>query len=115
MRGRCNDVSGDFIPLCDLVLISVETGLDCFITILMSFVFYAGLNLAGPNGRFSKALLKKIANHPGAGGLASGNTAIMDEDVGRVMRQVCWQWGWQVNEAEWKRRVVGALAVGRGA
>jgi hypothetical protein len=39
-------------------------------------------------GRFSRMLMKKIAQHPGSGGAVVDNTAVEDEDVGRVLRQV---------------------------
>jgi len=67
--------------------------------------YHSGLNLAGPRGRFSRGLMKKIAASPGSGGAIEGNTAVTDEEVGTVMRQVCWQWGWECTEAEWAKRI----------
>ncbi len=67
-----------------------------------------GLNLAGPSGRFSRSLMKKIANESGGGGAVPGNTALDDESVGRVLRQVNHQWAWVLNSAEWERRVGSA-------
>ncbi|GHJ88990.1 hypothetical protein NliqN6_5392 [Naganishia liquefaciens] len=66
------------------------------------------LNLAGPTGRFSRMLMKKIAQHPGSGGAVVDNTAVEDENVGRVLRQVCWQWGLVMDREEWRRRIEGA-------
>ncbi|KAL7419073.1 hypothetical protein Q5752_005909 [Cryptotrichosporon argae] len=54
------------------------------------------LKVAGPTGRFLRALLKKLA-------AAGGRDAVADEDVGRVLRQTLWQWAYVVNEAEWAR------------
>lgn len=58
-------------------------------------------------GRFSRMLMKKIAQHPGSGGAVVDNTAVEDEDVGRVLRQVCWQWGLVMDREEWRRRIEG--------
>lgn len=63
------------------------------------------LNLAGPTGRFSRALMKKIASEHGAGGAVADNTAVEDDEVAAVLRQVNWQWGFEINKAEWKRRL----------
>jgi hypothetical protein len=51
--------------------------------------------------------MKKIAQQPGSGGASVENTAVEDEDVGRVMRQVCWQWGLVMDREEWRKRVAG--------
>jgi hypothetical protein len=49
--------------------------------------------------------MKKIVNASGSGGGIETNSAVEDEDVGRVLRQVCWQWGWECNKAEWAERI----------
>jgi len=56
----------------------------------------AGLKVAGPTGRFKRALLKKIH-------LSGGEAALADEDVGRVLRQCLWQWGYELTESEYRR------------
>lgn len=77
-------------------------------SIILTFLWLGtGLNLAGPSGRFSRSLMKKIASHPGSGGAVSNNSAVENEEVGTVLRQVCWQWAWELNVAEWNRRVGG--------
>ncbi|KAJ9093406.1 hypothetical protein QFC21_006436 [Naganishia friedmannii] len=58
--------------------------------------------------RFARALMKKIAQQPGSGGASVDNTAVEEEDVGRVMRQVCWQWGLVMDREEWRKRVAGS-------
>ena len=60
----------------------------------------SGLKVAGPTGRFKRALLKKL--HQGGGEMAVG-----DEDVGRVLRQCLWQWGYVLNEEEYARAMEG--------
>jgi hypothetical protein len=110
MRGRFRDVS---LVFGLWVLLADDDGL--------------GLNLAGPTGtcargplhllvsslmyrfagRFSRMLMKKIAQHPGSGGAVVDNTAVEDEDVGRVLRQVCWQWGLVMDREEWQKRIEG--------
>ena len=52
--------------------------------------------MAGPTGRFKRALLKKV-NQMG------GEEVLGDEDVGRVVRQCLWQWGYELNEHEYKQ------------
>jgi hypothetical protein len=52
-------------------------------------------------------LMKKIAQHPGSGGAVVDNTAVDDDDVGRVLRQVCWQWGLVMDRNEWRTRIEG--------
>ncbi|WVQ77290.1 hypothetical protein IAR50_006974 [Cryptococcus sp. DSM 104548] len=51
------------------------------------------MKVAGPTGRFKRALLKKLL-------LAGGKSAVGDEDVGRVLRQCLWQWAYELNENE---------------
>lgn len=51
--------------------------------------------------------MKKIAQHPGSGGATLDNTAVEDDDVGRVMKQVCWQWGLVMDRDEWRTRIEG--------
>ena len=60
----------------------------------------AGLKVAGPTGRFKRALLKKIHQ---SGGLP----ALEDEDTGRVLRQCLWQWGYELNQSEYERAMAG--------
>ncbi|ORY35862.1 hypothetical protein BCR39DRAFT_512657 [Naematelia encephala] len=54
------------------------------------------LKVAGPTGRFKRALLKKVHQ---AGG--KGAQGLRDENVGRVLRQCLWQWGYELNEHEY--------------
>ncbi|ORX41206.1 hypothetical protein BD324DRAFT_613633 [Kockovaella imperatae] len=56
------------------------------------------LKVAGPTGRFKRALMKKVH---AAGGVPGGGLA--DEDVGRVLRQCLWQWGYELTESEYTR------------
>jgi hypothetical protein len=51
--------------------------------------------------------MKKIAQHPGSGGASLDNASVDDDDVGRVMRQVCWQWGLVMDRDEWRTRIEG--------
>lgn len=55
-----------------------------------------GLKVAGPTGRFKNALLKKV-HHSG------GKEAVKNEDVGRVVRQTLWQWGYELTLSEYER------------
>jgi hypothetical protein len=32
-----------------------------------------------------------------------GESALADEDIGRVLRQCLWQWGYELNVAEWRK------------
>lgn len=50
-------------------------------------------------------LMKKIAADPGSGGAIEKNTSVEDEKVGTVLRQVCWQWGWECTSGEWAKRI----------
>lgn len=50
-------------------------------------------------------VMKKITFATGSGGAIPENTAVEDDDVATVNRQVCWQWGWECNREEWKRRL----------
>lgn len=59
-----------------------------------------GLKVAGPTGRFKRALLKKIHQ-------AGGQVAVGDEDVGRVLRQCLWQWGYELTEREYEEAMRG--------
>jgi len=59
-----------------------------------------GLKIAGPTGRFKRALLKKVH---GAGDVQ----ALADEDIGRVLRQCLWQWGYELTESEYERAMAG--------
>jgi len=54
-----------------------------------------GLKVAGPTGRFKRALLKKVNQSGGAG-------VLEDEDVGRVLRQCLWQWAYELNAHEYQ-------------
>ena len=58
--------------------------------------------MAGPTGRFKRALMKKVHS---AGGMAGG--ALTDEDVGRVLRQCLWQWGYELTPEEYERAMAG--------
>ncbi|OXG32973.1 hypothetical protein C349_06886 [Cryptococcus neoformans var. grubii Br795] len=58
------------------------------------------LKVAGPTGRFKRALLKKIHQ-------AGGQVAVGDEDVGRVLRQCLWQWGYELTEREYEEAMRG--------
>ncbi|KAK1922933.1 hypothetical protein DB88DRAFT_493186 [Papiliotrema laurentii] len=55
------------------------------------------LKVAGPTGRFKRALLKKVQFYLDEYG------AVEDEDVGRVLRQCLWQWAHELTPAEYKR------------
>jgi hypothetical protein len=59
-----------------------------------------GMKVAGPTGRFKRALMKKVH---GAGGVEAG--AIADEDIGRVLRQCLWQWGYELTEGEYQSAI----------
>ncbi|WVO14654.1 hypothetical protein L204_102291 [Cryptococcus depauperatus] len=58
------------------------------------------LKVAGPTGRFKRALLKKIHQ-------SGGKAAVGDEDVGRVLRQCLWQWGYELNKNEFQNAMAG--------
>ncbi|GFZ48295.1 hypothetical protein JCM24511_06043 [Saitozyma sp. JCM 24511] len=58
------------------------------------------LKVAGPTGRFKRALLKKLH-------ASGGVSAVADEDVGRVLRQCLWQWGYELRETEYERAMEG--------
>lgn len=60
---------------------------------------FIGLQICGPRGRFLTTLLKKING--------AGPSGIDDEDVGRKIRQVVWQWGFKVNKAVWEEALNG--------
>jgi hypothetical protein len=60
----------------------------------------AGLKVAGPTGRFKRALLKRL--HQSGGG-----AAVTDEDVGRVLRRCLWQWGYELTQAEYEKAMAG--------
>lgn len=54
------------------------------------------MKVAGPTGRFKNALIKKVA--------ASGGLRVLgEEDIGRVVRQCLWQWGYELTESEWEK------------
>ena len=59
-----------------------------------------GLKVAGATGRFKRALLKVVHRN-------GGEEALCDEDVGRVLRQCLWQWGYELNEVEYRRAMAG--------
>lgn len=59
-----------------------------------------GLKVAGPTGRFKRALLKKIHQ-------AGGQVAVGDGDVGRVLRQCLWQWAYELTEREYEDAMRG--------
>jgi hypothetical protein len=56
--------------------------------------------VAGPTGRFKRSLLKKIT-------LNGGIPALEDEEIGAVLRQCLWQWGYEVTRAEYDRAMAG--------
>ncbi|KIR25771.1 hypothetical protein I307_04295 [Cryptococcus deuterogattii 99/473] len=58
------------------------------------------LKVAGPTGRFKRALLKKIHQ-------AGGQAAVGDGDVGRVLRQCLWQWAYELTEREYEDAMRG--------
>ncbi|KAK6906717.1 hypothetical protein I203_100704 [Kwoniella mangroviensis CBS 8507] len=58
------------------------------------------MKVAGPTGRFKRALLKKLLQ-------SGGRDAVKDEDVGAVLRQCLWQWGYEMNEVEFDRAMNG--------
>ena len=58
------------------------------------------LKVAGPTGRFKRALLKKVQQ-------SGRRDALRDEDVGRVLRQCLWQWGYELTESEYDRAMAG--------
>ncbi|ODN88846.1 hypothetical protein L198_06648 [Cryptococcus wingfieldii CBS 7118] len=70
------------------------------------------LKVAGPTGRFKRALLKKLLQAgAGAGGNGSGREmveVVEDEDVGRVLRQCLWQWGYVLDGGEFERALGGS-------
>lgn len=59
-----------------------------------------GLKVAGPTGRFKRALLKEIHQ-------AGGQVAVGDGDVGRVLRQCLWQWAYELTEREYEDAIRG--------
>jgi hypothetical protein len=61
---------------------------------------FTGLKVAGPTGRFKRALLKKVVG-------AGGEEMLGDEDVRRVLRQCLWQWGYELNQSEFRRAMAG--------
>ena len=56
--------------------------------------------MAGPTGRFKRALMKKVH---GAGGVG----ALAEEDVGRVLRQCLWEGGYELTRVEYERAMAG--------
>ncbi|WWD20534.1 hypothetical protein CI109_105010 [Kwoniella shandongensis] len=58
------------------------------------------LKVAGPTGRFKRALLKKLHQ-------AGGISAVDDEDVAPVLRQCLWQWGYELNKDEFEGAMRG--------
>ncbi|WVQ63205.1 uncharacterized protein L199_001356 [Kwoniella botswanensis] len=58
------------------------------------------MKVAGRTGRFKRALLKKLLQ-------SGGRNAVKDEDVGAVLRQCLWQWGYEMNEIEFDRAMNG--------
>ncbi|WVQ95722.1 hypothetical protein IAU59_002821 [Kwoniella sp. CBS 9459] len=58
------------------------------------------LKVAGPTGRFKRALLKKLVQ-------SGGQSALEDEDVGAVLRQCLWQWGYEMTDVEFQRAMDG--------
>lgn len=56
--------------------------------------------MAGPTGRFKRSLLKKVH-------LSGGEPALADEDVGAVLRQCLWQWGYELTPSEYERAMRG--------
>ncbi|OCF33588.1 hypothetical protein I316_04661 [Kwoniella heveanensis BCC8398] len=58
------------------------------------------LKVAGPTGRFKRALLKKLVQ-------SGGQSALADEDIGAVLRQCLWQWGYEMTEVEFERAMNG--------
>ncbi|WRT70512.1 uncharacterized protein IL334_007510 [Kwoniella shivajii] len=58
------------------------------------------MKVAGPTGRFKRALLKKLVQ-------SGGRSAVADEDVGAVLRQCLWQWGYEMTEVEFDKAMNG--------
>ncbi|WVR08451.1 hypothetical protein IAU60_005506 [Kwoniella sp. DSM 27419] len=58
------------------------------------------LKVAGPTGRFKRALLRKLVQ-------SGGKSALADEDVAAVLRQCLWQWGYELTESEFDRAMAG--------
>ncbi|RXK41703.1 hypothetical protein M231_00938 [Tremella mesenterica] len=58
------------------------------------------LKVAGPTGRFKRALVKKIHS-------SGGRSVVEDEDVGRTLRQCLWQWGYQLTLEEYDLAIAG--------
>ncbi|KAK4688281.1 hypothetical protein P7C73_g1852, partial [Tremellales sp. Uapishka_1] len=52
------------------------------------------MKVAGPSGRFKRALMKKIQ-------IAGGAEALAEEEVGAVLRQCLWQWAYELTPSEW--------------
>jgi hypothetical protein len=59
-----------------------------------------GLKVAGPTGRFKRSLLKKVH-------LSGGESALVDEEIGAVLRQCLWQWGYELTPSEYERAMRG--------
>lgn len=62
--------------------------------------YESGLNVAGPTGRFKRSLLKKIH-------LSGGQEVLEDEEIGAVLRQCLWQWGYELTGVEYERAMRG--------
>lgn len=62
-----------------------------------------GLKVAGPTGRFKRSLLKKVH-------LSGGESALADEEVGAVLRQCLWQWGYELTGSEYQNAMRGDQA-----
>ncbi|WVQ78641.1 hypothetical protein IAT38_000728 [Cryptococcus sp. DSM 104549] len=58
------------------------------------------MKVAGPTGRFKRALLKKLQ-------LSGGREAVADEEVAPVLRQCLWQWGYELNAGEYDEALNG--------
>jgi hypothetical protein len=40
--------------------------------------------------------------------MSGGKAVLADEDVGRVVRQTLWQWGYELTESEYDRAMVAS-------
>lgn len=56
--------------------------------------------MAGPTGRFKRSLLSTIQKR-------GGKAVLGNEDVGRVVRQTLWQWGYELTESEYDSAMAG--------
>lgn len=93
---RCESIAAFCLSLHSTSIDYTTTRVVGQVCRVMDTALTAGLKVAGPTGRFKRALLKKIH-------LSGGEAALADEDVGRVLRQCLWQWGYELTESEYQR------------